>query len=220
VVSVPVYLALVALVALERLLEVVVSKRNARRLAARGGVVAARGHLAAMSALHVLFLVSCAAEVLFFSRDLSPRLASGSGLPALGSAEGSGGARFASRNFPEAIGVIALSGVVLAQAMRWWTVRVLGDRWTLPVLVLPGSSPVTGGPYRFVRHPNYAAVFLELAALPLVRGAWITAVVFSLANALHLARRIPAEEAALGPEYARAFADRPRFLPVPRWSAP
>ncbi|GAC1595005.1 MAG: hypothetical protein NVS4B10_03180 [Myxococcales bacterium] len=81
------------------------------------------------------------------------------------------------------------------------------------VIVVPGEPPVTGGPYRFVRHPNYAAVVLELAAVPLIHGAFWTAALFSCANAALLAVRIRAEERALGGDWARAFADRPRLLP-------
>jgi methyltransferase len=72
---------------------------------------------------------------------------------------------------------------------------------------------VTGGPYRYLRHPNYLAVVLELAAVPLIHGCWRTALAFSVGNAILLAVRIPAEERALGELYQSAFAGRPRFVP-------
>jgi methyltransferase len=72
---------------------------------------------------------------------------------------------------------------------------------------------VTGGPYRFLRHPNYLAVVLEMAAVPLIHGAWLTAAVFSALNAALLSHRIPAEERALGAAYAEAFEGRRRLVP-------
>jgi len=80
-------------------------------------------------------------------------------------------------------------------------------------MVIPGDPPVTAGPYRFVRHPNYVAVIAEMAALPLVHGAWLTAGVFTLGNAWLLRVRIRAEERALGETWQHAFAGRPRFVP-------
>jgi methyltransferase len=117
------------------------------------------------------------------------------------------------RSFPGAVGWAALAAVGAAQALRYWAVASLGDRWNVRIVVVPGEEPVQRGPYRRLRHPNYTAVALEMAALPLVYGCWITALVFSATNALVLRVRIAAEEAALGPAWARAFAARPRFLP-------
>jgi methyltransferase len=111
---------------------------------------------------------------------------------------------------------LALAGVVAAQALRRWAMATLGPRWTTRVVVVPGLPPVTGGPYRLLRHPNYVAVVLELALLPCIRGAWWTALGFSLANAALLAIRIRAEEAGLGAEWKQAFAHTPRFLPGSR----
>src|SRR5207249_633845 len=101
-----------------------------------------------------------------------------------------------------------------AQALRYWAVATLGEHWNIRVLVVPGAPPVSGGPYRFVRHPNYLAVMVEMAALPLAVGAWRTAPVASAANAVLLAIRISVEERALGAPYRAALADRPRFLPT------
>lgn len=186
------YVALVALVALQRLLELAVSKRNERRLRERGAVEAGRGHYPWMVALHTAFLLSCLAEVWLLRRPFVLDLA-----------------------------VLALAVLVAASVLRYWTIRRLGGRWSTRVLVLPGEPPVVGGPYRFLRHPNYLAVVLEIAALPLVHTAWLTALVFSVANAILLGVRIRAEEAALssdsgGAGYARAFAGRPRLIPGSR----
>jgi methyltransferase len=90
-----------------------------------------------------------------------------------------------------------LALVVLSQALRWWCITTLGRRWNTRVIVVPGLAPVTGGPYRFLSHPNYVAVVVEGFALPLVHSAWITAVVFTVLNAALLTVRIRSENAAL-----------------------
>jgi methyltransferase len=87
---------------------------------------------------------------------------------------------------------------VLLQLGRVWVIRTLGHRWTTRIIILPGAPLVTGGPFRFVSHPNYLVVIGELAVLPLVFGLWQVAVVFSLLNAAVLWVRIRAESSALG----------------------
>ena len=87
--------------------------------------------------------------------------------------------------------------VLAAQALRWWCIATLGHQWNTRVVVVPDASRVTGGPYRFLPHPNYVAVVLEGVALPLVHTAWITALAFTLLNAALLTARINVENAAL-----------------------
>lgn len=87
----------------------------------------------------------------------------------------------------------------LLQLGRLWVIRTLGNRWTTRIIVLPGAPLISGGPFRFVTHPNYLVVIGEIAALPLVFGLWPLAVVFSLLNAAVLWIRIRAENRALGP---------------------
>jgi len=178
------YLGFLGLLGLERLGELLLSLRNARRARAAGAVEAGRGHYPVMVAFHSLFLLCCGAEVMLVPRS-----------------------------FPGVLGWAALAVAVLAQALRYWAVASLGVRWNTRVLVWPGVPPVTSGPYRFLRHPNYLAVVLEMVAVPLVYGAWVTAVVFSLGNILLLRVRIRSEEKALGPSWAEAFVGRPRLLP-------
>jgi methyltransferase len=160
--------ALLAGVALERGVELVVSSRNARRLLAAGGVEHGRGHYPVMVVFHASFLVACAAEPLVLPAPW----------PAWATAAGA-------------------LGVALAQALRWWAVAALGGRWTTRIVTLPGAALAVGGPYRWLRHPNYLAVAVELAALPLALGAWRTAIAAALGNAALMAVRIPAEERAL-----------------------
>ena len=178
------YLALLVLLGAERIGELLLSRRNAARAFARGGVEVGQAHFRVMGALHTLFLFACGAEVMLLQRP-----------------------------FPGTLGWAALGGALLAQALRYWAVLTLGHRWNVRVIVVPGEPPITAGPYRFVRHPNYVAVALELLCVPLVHGAWLTALVFGLANLALLSVRIRAEETALGPTYAAAFANLPRFVP-------
>lgn len=92
----------------------------------------------------------------------------------------------------------ALLLFVLAQPLRYWVIRTLGRYWNTRILIVPGGERVRRGPFRYLRHPNYAVVALEIAAAPLAVGAWRTALAYSVLNAaLLLLVRIPAEEAAL-----------------------
>jgi methyltransferase len=101
------------------------------------------------------------------------------------------------RSFLPALGWPMLAVVLAAQGLRWWCIATLGRQWNTRVIVIPDASRITGGPYRFVPHPNYVAVVIEGVALPLVHTAWITALVFTVLNALLLRARIRVEDAAL-----------------------
>ena len=105
--------------------------------------------------------------------------------------------------------------LLAGQGLRYAAIHTLGERWTVRVMTLPGAAPVTHGIYHFIRHPNYLGVMLEIAAVPLIHSAYLTAITFSIANGLLLAWRIRTEEAALNEQnnYEQSFADRPRFLP-------
>lgn len=183
------FCALIAAVALERLLEMRVAQRNAARLVARGGFPVGDGHFPWMVLLHTALLVLAPLEVIWFERPFPPRW-----------------------------GWVMLGLVAATMALRYWVIATLGDRWTTRVFVVPGEAPVTGGPYRFLRHPNYLAVILEVAALPLVHGAWLVALVFSTLNAWLLWVRIRVEEKALRSvsAYDQALGSTPRFVPTGR----
>ncbi len=183
------YLGLVALVALERLVELIISRRNAARLAARGGFEAGREHYPVMVVLHTGLLVAAPLEVFLFGRPLVPLLAA------------------------------AMLGLLAAtMALRYWVIATLGDRWTTRVYVVPGEAAVRRGPYRYLRHPNYLAVVLEIAALAMIHTAWMTALAFSLGNALVLRRRIRVEEEALDAhsDYRDSLGELPRLVPRSR----
>jgi methyltransferase len=157
------YVALILLVAVERVAELVVSKRNLEWSKANGGREFGAGHYPVMVALHTGLLAGAVLEARMRKRWIWP----------------------------------AFWVVLAAQALRWWCITTLGKQWNTRVVVVPGAPRIVGGPYRLVPHPNYVAVILEGAALPLVGGAWITAGVFSVANALLLRTRIRVENDAL-----------------------
>jgi methyltransferase len=163
-----VYYALLGVIAVERLAELVVSQRHAAALLRRGGEEYGRGHFPVMVALHVALLIGCVAEPLALHRAFIPALA-----------------------WP------MLAVVVAANTLRWWCIATLGPRWTARVIVLPGVPLVTAGPYRWFAHPNYVAVVVEGAALPLVGSAWITACTFTAANAALLTVRLRCETRVL-----------------------
>jgi methyltransferase len=162
------YVVLVSAVALERVAELVVSRRNAAWSVQRGGVEYGARHYPAMVVLHTALLAACLLEVL------------GAGRP-----------------FVPALGWPMLLVVVASQALRWWCITTLGHQWNTRVIVVPGLRPVARGPYRWLRHPNYVAVVAEGIALPLVHSAWVTAVCFTALNAVLLRIRISTENAAL-----------------------
>ena len=97
---------------------------------------------------------------------------------------------------PISLPLLALFAAI--EASRVWVLRTLGPRWTTRIIVVPGERLVTGGPYRFVRHPNYVVVAAEIAVLPLVFGLWQVAVVFTVLNLMVMMVRIRAEDEALG----------------------
>jgi len=162
------FTVLVAVVALERVAELVVSNRNAAWSMRHGGVETGRGHYRVMVVLHTGLLVGVLVEVWLRRPDVVPLLSA-----------------------------TMLLLVAASQALRWWCIATLGRRWNTRVIVVPGMPLVTGGPYRWFRHPNYVAVVVEGVALPLVHSAWITAVAFTLANAVVLSVRLRVENAAL-----------------------
>lgn len=163
------YYLLILAVGIDRLVELVISKRNAGWAFDRGGREFGRRHYPVMVILHTALLVACVVEVWALHRP-----------------------------FIGWLGWPMLAVVVLSQILRWWCVSTLGRRWNTLVIVLPEAPLVQRGPYRWLHHPNYVAVVAEGIALPLVHSAWLTAVGFTLANALLLTVRIRVENAALG----------------------
>ena len=157
----------VSLVALQRLLELWLSRRNWRILRARGAVERGQGHYPLIVAMHVLWLLSTFVEGALRGPD-----------------------------FP-AYWRLPLALFFLVQPLRYWTIFSLGENWNTKILVVPGAQLVRRGPYRYFKHPNYFVVVVEILTFPLIFGAWITALVFSVLNAILLSVRKREEDQAL-----------------------
>ena len=162
------YVVLIAVIAVERLAEMVVAERNRAWSRAQGGVEFGAEHYPVMVVLHVGLLLGCLIEPMLFDRPFIP-----------------------------ALGWPMLAIVVAAQALRWWCITTLDRQWNTRVIIIPGATRVVGGPYKYLPHPNYIAVIAEGIALPLVHSSWLTAVVFTALNAVLLAVRINVENTAL-----------------------
>jgi methyltransferase len=165
------YLVFILATGAERIAEMVISTRHAKWAFERGGTEYGQRHFPWMVALHTALLLGAVAEVFFLDRPFIPWL----GWPML---------------------AIALA----CQAGRYWVIWALGNQWNTRVIVVPGLPRVVRGPYRFrwLPHPNYLIVVIEGIALPLVHSAWITAIAFTVLNAVLLLRfRIPTEDRAL-----------------------
>ncbi len=177
---------LITFLVAQRLLELAVSRRNRRWAMSRGGIEAGGGEYPVMVALHVFFFVSLVLEHRYLSKGWN------------------------------SLWPFWLSLVILAQLLRAWSAFSLGRFWNTGIIVIPGERPVLKGPYRFVRHPNYVAVVIEVLAIPVLCGAYLTAGAFSVLNALVLYWRIRSEERALDLMDGSALHRLPRFIPVPR----
>lgn len=153
---------------IERVIELIISKRNAAWSFAHGGEEWGKGHYKWMVLLHTLFLICCVVEPLVFPRALD-----------------------------EPVMILCVVVVLMTQSLRWWVITTLGHQWNTRVIIVPGYERVRKGPFQYIPHPNYLAVILELAALPLLGGAWFTAIVFSILNLWLLKVRIAIENQAL-----------------------
>ena len=164
-----IFTIIVALEAGERIFELVLSARNARRTLGRGGVEHAQPIHWLVVVFQTAWIVAAPLEVWLLDRPWVPALA-------------------------------VITGVLLIAAMilRYWAVMTLGDRWNTRIITVPGETPVTTGPFRYFRHPNYVAAYVELFALPLFHCAWLTAAVLGTANLILIKIKSRAEDKALG----------------------
>jgi methyltransferase len=179
-----VFAAVLALMGVARVAELVIARRYAARAAQRGEAPKPEPIFRVMVLLHTVPFWAAPLEVLVLGRELVP-----------------------------AVAVACAVTLVVAGALRVWTLRTLGSSWN--VRIVRPAAVVTTGPYRFIRHPNYLVVVLELVALPLFHSAWLTCAVVTALNAFVLARRIPAEERVLSsvPGYDAAMTGKRRFVP-------
>ena len=180
------YWALLLAIGAVRLAELRVSRRRQRGLAAQGVARAPEPHFRAMVILHTGLLLGAGGEATWSGRAPVP-----------------------------AISAAALLLVAAAIALRLWVIATLGPHWNVQIMDSAPLGVVTDGPFRWIRHPNYVAVFVELFALPLVHAAWTTAIVGTAVHVWVLSHRIRAEEAVLlaHAAYRETMAHKPRFVP-------
>ncbi len=184
--SVIAFIALLLVVAALRIYELRVSRNHQRAMLPRGAAMVAEPLYPWLVAVHTLVLIGAAVEVVALKRPFIPALAA-------------------------TMFVI----FVAANFVRLWVIRTLGNHWNVQVMDSTSLGVITTGPFRFVRHPNYTAVSVEMITLPLIHTAWITAIIGVIGYLAVISRRIPLEERALlaNPEYRAAMSGKPRFLP-------
>jgi methyltransferase len=184
--SVACFEGLLAVVGLTRLAELAISRRHQRRLARRRVSRRWEPHYRWMVALHVVVIAGAAIEVPTLHRPFAPVVA-----------------------------VCAAVFFLLGTALRVWAIRSLGEHWNVQVMDSAPLGVVVEGPFRWIRHPNYVGVFMELAALPMIHGAYIAALVAIIGNIGVLRQRLRVEEPMLAahPEYQRAMRGKARFVP-------
>ncbi|ACK71144.1 Isoprenylcysteine carboxyl methyltransferase [Gloeothece citriformis PCC 7424] len=181
-----IFLGIIILVILQRLIELKISKDHAADILAQGGQQHSDNLLSVVKLMQISWWIAMIAEVWYFNRPWIPTLA-----------------------------FISLVGLIGGQSLRYLSMQALGWRWTLSIMTVPSLSVVNGGVYQYLRHPNWLGVILEIFFLPLIQGAFITAITFSLLNAVVMSQRIQAEEKALmeTTNYATVMAEKPRFIP-------
>ncbi len=169
----------------QRVTELFIAKRNEEWMRNRGGVEHGNEHYPYIVGLHVLFLLSFFAEVKVFQRELSE------------------------------LWYVLVPILFLTQLMRYWAVISLGNYWNTKILIVPNDVVVSRGPYKFLKHPNYIVVAVEILLLPLLFHAYITALLFTILNAIMMTVRIPAEEQALQKHtnYQEVFSIKSKLLP-------
>src|SRR6266487_1462152 len=163
-----VYPIFLLITALEMLGEAYISLQNSKRLLALGAVEVERQILPVMIFLYVLMYPACLLEYLFLPRSI-----------------------------PQWWLILFASFFLLAKALKFWAVSALGNYWTMRVLILPESKTVNSGPYRWIRHPNYVAVIMEITATCLLGKSFLTFFIIAGSFAVVLRWRIRSEEEAL-----------------------
>jgi methyltransferase len=158
----------------QRAFELILAKRNEQIVKSRGALEFDRDGYRYIVVMHVAFFISLVLENFLLQRELN---------------------RF---------WVLFLPIFLAAQILRYWAISSLGVYWNTKVLVVPGSELTTKGPYRYLKHPNYVAVVVEIAVIPLIFSCYFTSILFSIMNLILVRRRIGIEESALESISAKA----------------
>jgi len=176
---------IIGLIILQRLVELGIAKSNEKWMKQLGAIEFGVKHYRYMVLIHVLFFISLLTEKIYLKHGLSQ------------------------------IWPLLLSVFLLAQLIRIWVISTLGRYWNIKIIVLRDAKIIKKGPYRFIKHPNYFVVTIELLVIPLLFNLYITACLFTILNAIILIIRIPEEEKALKEltEYEGQFENCNRFFP-------
>ncbi|MDX8366392.1 isoprenylcysteine carboxyl methyltransferase family protein [Cytobacillus sp. IB215665] len=170
---------------IQRLSEIAIAKFNEKWMIAQGGIVIQQDRYPLIVLLHSCFFISLVVEVIYFGKTLSIA-------------------------WP-----LLLSLFFLTQVIRVWALHSLGKHWNTKIIILPNVEYVTKGPYKYVQHPNYAVVIIEFILIPIMFEAYLTALVFTVLNAVVLKHRIKLEESMLA-KYMNSteLNNKPRFIPL------
>jgi methyltransferase len=176
---------MIGLVVLQRLIELRIAKCNEKWMKQQGAIEFGVEHYRCMVLMHILFFICLIIEKVYWNRGLSY------------------------------LWPILFSVFLVAQIIRIWVISSLGRYWNTKIIVLRDAKVVQKGPYRYIKHPNYFVVAIEIIVVPLLFNLYITASLFTILNAIILMIRIPEEEKALKEltEYEGRFHDCNRFLP-------
>lgn len=175
-----IFICFIGFVIIQRVVELMIAKRNEQQLKQSGAIEFGSEHYPWMVLMHVGFFTILILEVFTLNREWS------------------------------SFWMLWLSIFVLAQMGRFWVIQTLGTYWNTKIIVLPNAKVVVKGPYKYIKHPNYVIVATEILVVSLLVNAYVTAIIFSLLHAWMMAIRIPLEEKALkeNTEYAAAFLEK------------
>ncbi len=181
------FIALIFYIVVQRIRVTRMSKQNMAKVLDNGGKLHSSNYVGFVKIFQSSWMLCMIAEVYLWDRPFIPALA-----------------------------VFSIVATFCAQSLRYSSIRALGDRWIHKVVTVPGTSVIEQGIYQYIRHPNWCAMMIELAVVPLFHSAYLTSIIFTLINGWLLTQRIPAEEKALMEDtnYQEIFANRPRFIPT------
>jgi methyltransferase len=176
---------LFSVIAIQRIVELLIARRNEKWMKSKGAREYGQTHYKLMVSIHILFFASLLAEEFFGQKPLNK------------------------------FWVVLFIIFLLTQAGRVWVIASLGRYWNTKIIVLPQADIVAKGPYKFIKHPNYFIVTVELIVIPLMFNAYWTLFIFALLNQFILSIRIPVEETALAEvtDYQDVHQGKKRFIP-------
>lgn len=163
------FYVIISIVILQRLVELIIAKRNEKFLISAGAVESGKEHYKFIVLLHTLFFISMIAEYNFRGRYEEFNI----------------------------INYLFLVFFIILQILRIWILKSLGKYWNTKILRIPDLQLIKTGPYKYFRHPNYIVVICEIFTIPMIFNLYCTAIIFSLLNAVMLTVRIKVENKAL-----------------------